>query len=85
MVASPSPSPMTGIANILRENGQISSGTSFHSVKKAPAFWGLRPQSPIKGGKCRQSNGGTACVRCAAPGARVVPPQFANPHCAIAS
>ena len=37
---------MTDIANILRRNGQFSSGTSLHSVKQAPACWGLRPQSP---------------------------------------
>ena len=45
-IASASPAPMTDIANILRRNGQFSSGTSFHSVKQAPACWGLRPQSP---------------------------------------
>ena len=45
-IASASPAPMTDIANILRRNGQFSSGTSLHSVKQAPACWGLRPQSP---------------------------------------
>ena len=45
-IASASPAPMTDIANILRRNGQFSSGTSLHSVKQATACWGLRPQSP---------------------------------------
>ncbi len=45
-IASASPAPMTDIANILRRNGQFSSGTSLRSVKQAPACWGLRPQSP---------------------------------------
>ena len=45
-IASASPAPMTDIANILRRNGQFSSVTSLHSVKQAPACWGLRPQSP---------------------------------------
>ncbi|EFN58262.1 hypothetical protein CHLNCDRAFT_57092 [Chlorella variabilis] len=64
---------MTDIANILRRNGQFSSGTSLHSVKQAPACWGLRPQSPKREATRRQCR--AAAQAAAAPPASA-PPQF---------